>query len=439
MKIALLGYGAEARSAYNYYLRKFPDARFEVYDNSPVPKYEIPINVKFVGGVKDFYDIKADIIIRTPAISPAKVSSLGKITSVTTEFFESCQAPIIGVTGTKGKGTTCSLIAEILKSAGKKVWLVGNIGLPALDVLDQVQLEDIVVYELSSFQLWDLNKSPHIAVVLMIESEHLNVHTDKEEYIKAKCNIGKYQTEKDFIIFYKENKYTRQIVVHSLAQKIAYPDLHTAHTKGDYFWYGSTKLCSVENLKIPGIHNQENACAAITAVNHWTQEGEVIARGLSAFKGLPHRLKFLREVDGIKYYDDSYGTTPSSSIAAIKAFKAPKIIILGGSDKGANYEELANVIKQSNVRKVILIGNTTNTKFKTTATVIEAELKTEGYENIIPLVRPGGPSMSEVTRAAHHAAQNGDVVILSTACASFDMFKNVTDRGNQFIAAVEAL
>lgn len=202
MKIALLGYGLEAQSAYNYYANLHPDAEFVIYDNAASPKMELPKGSTFHGGMTDFHDIDADIVVRTPAISPDKVSTRGVVTSVTKEFFDVCQRPIIGVTGTKGKGTTCSLIAAILKEAGIKTWLVGNIGLPSLDMIKEINeaKEGVVIYELSSFQLWDMTKSPQVAVLLMIEPEHLDVHKDFAEYVNAKSNLVRHQTARKKLV-----------------------------------------------------------------------------------------------------------------------------------------------------------------------------------------------------------------------------------------------
>ena len=197
MNIAILGYGVEGESAYRYYRAKYPDAIFTAYDNKPEPKNPLPSDVRFVGNREDFKGITADIAIKTPPIAPWNVGVTGTVTSITREFIKNCPAPIIGVTGTKGKGTTASLIRSILDAAGKKTWLVGNIGIGALDVLDQIQSEDIVVYELSSFQLWDCDVSPHVAVVLGIEPEHLDVHRDFDDYVRAKANIGRHQSNKD--------------------------------------------------------------------------------------------------------------------------------------------------------------------------------------------------------------------------------------------------
>lgn len=429
MKIAILGYGVEGASVYDYYHTQFPDARFVIYDNKQEPKNKLPPGVEFVGGVKDFKGITADLAVKTPAIAPWLVGVTGEVTTMTREFMKRCPAPIIGVTGSKGKGTTASLIKSILDAAGKKTWLVGNIGVGAFDVLDQIATDDIVVYELSSFQLWDADVSPHIAVVLGIEPEHLDVHRDMDDYVSAKANIARHQTANDIVIYNASNEYAASIATQSAAQKIAYPHDQYAHIQGQSFYYGEQELCPINTVKIPGAHNLENACAAIAAVWPWVQDGVVIAQGLGAFTGLPHRLKFVRETNGISYYDDSIGTTPGSAIAALHAFAEPKVMILGGSDKGSTYEHLAAEMAKSNVRHTFLIGSE--------APKIQAAIEATGvsdFTNLGTLV-----TMGEVVGAAQAAAKPGDVVILSPACASFDMFRNYADRGDQFIAAVNDL
>lgn len=429
MKIAILGYGVEGESVYKYYHKKYPEAEFVAYDNNREPKNALPEGVAFVGGVQDFKGISADIAVKTPAIAPWLVDVTGELTTMTREFMKVCPAPVIGVTGTKGKGTTSSLIASILNAAGKKTWLVGNIGVGAFDILEQIKPEDIVVYELSSFQLWDLDVSPHVAVVLGIEPEHLDVHEDFDDYIGAKANIAKHQSVDDHVIFFHRNTYAESIANVSNGVKTGYPRDVGAHVHDGDFYYGDQKLCPVSTLQLPGVHNQENACAAIEACWFWVQDKDMIAKGLGDFSGLPHRLKFVREVDGVSYYDDSIATTPGSAIAALAAFEQPKVIILGGSYKGATYDDLADAIARSSVRKVVLIGEE--------APKIEASLVSRGfseYDNLGASV-----TMADIVARARSFAQDGDVVILSPSCASFDMFKSYSDRGDQFIAAVQSL
>ena len=414
MKIVIAGFGVEGQSNLRYFREKFPEADFLVADEREKID-NLPENVAYQTGFSGLED--ADLIVRSPSLPPKKIKTSGQIWSATNEFFANCTATIIGVTGTKGKGTTCSFISSILRAAGKTVHLVGNIGVPALDILSKIEKNDIVVYELSSFQLWDLQKSPHVAVVLMIEPDHLNVHADFNDYLAAKANIAKFQTADDYVVYNSQNEFSSSIADTSLAQKKEYP------------FVLSDDITSA--IHLPGKHNIDNACAAIAAVKSILPNvsDDEIKKGLSEFTGLPHRLKFVAEKYGVKYYDDSISTTPGSAIAALKAFAEPKILILGGSDKGADYSELAKEIARQNMRLIIINGANSDE--------IREVLREEKIDcEIIQLNMAG---MKEVAKLAKNKAQSGDVVILSPAAASFDMFKSYSDRGEQFVAAVEEL
>ncbi len=426
MNVAIAGYGIEGKANYTYFSKRghnvtILDERDQVDD--------LPMNASVVLGKNALTELsRFDMIVRTPSLSPHKLQGAKKIWSGTNEFFKECPALIIGVTGSKGKGTTVSLIASILRAVGKTVHIVGNIGAPALEVLNQIQSSDVVVYELSSFQLWDIETSPHIAVLLMIEPDHLDVHTDFKEYLIAKSNIAHFQTKNDLLIYNAANEYSRAVGEDSVANTIPFPSRQGAHVQDGFFWYGAQKICSVDTLKLPGVHNQDNACAAIDVAWEFTQYSDGIEKGLSSFFGLSHRLKLVREVNGVRYYDDSIATTPGSAIAAINAFNEPKILILGGSSKGSEYDELAKVIASHNVKKTLVIGSE--------APKIEAAL----HEQAVSFVSLGSEvTMQKVVAKANEIADAGDAVILSPACASFGMFKNYNDRGDQFIAAVEAL
>ena len=411
MKIVIAGFGVEGQSNLRYFREKFPEADFLVADEREKVD-NLPENVAYQMGFSGLEN--ADLIVRSPSLPPKKIKTSGRIWSATNEFFANCPATIIGVTGTKGKGTTCSFISSILRAAGKTVHLVGNIGVPALDILPKIEKNDIVVYELSSFQLWDLQKSPHVAVVLMIEPDHLNVHADFNDYLAAKANITKSQTADDYVVYNSQNEFSSSIADASLAQKKEYP------------FALSDDIISA--IRLPGKHNVDNACAAIAAVKSILPNvsDDEIKKGLSEFTGLPHRLKFVAEKYGVKYYDDS---TPGSAIAALKAFVEPKILILGGSDKGADYSELAKEIARQNVRLIIING--------ANADEIREVLREEEIDcEIVQLDMAG---MKEVAKLAKNKAQSGDVVILSPAAASFDMFKSYSDRGEQFVATVEEL
>jgi len=436
MKIAIAGYGVEGQENYEYWSAD-PNNEVTIVDERLDAPYPHGAATMLGPGVFQRLD-GFDIVVRTAGLAPYKIATSGKVWSGTNEFFAKCPAPIIGVTGSKGKGTTSSLIAEILKAAGKKVWLVGNIGLPALSVLSQVQPDDIVVYELSSFQLWDIEKSPHVAVVLFIEQEHLDVHRSMEEYVEAKGNIARYQTANDVLIFNDRNEYAQLISRYSAAQKVGYPT-QGAHiqTYDEVFCYGDQVLCSVWELRIPGEHNQVNAVAAIDAVWSYIGDradvGEIVKAGLNAFTGLPHRLAYVATVNDVAYYDDSIATTPSSAVAALKAFWGkPRVIILGGSYKGSDFSSLGQELVEQQAKgqtiRAILIGDE--------AQRIAAACDAAGFKDYEILQNA---TAELFTKRAAELAQPGGVVLLSPAAASFGLFKNYADRGDKFIAAVTAL
>jgi UDP-N-acetylmuramoylalanine--D-glutamate ligase len=284
--------------------------------------------------------------------------------------------------------------------------------------------------ELSSFQLINLKSSPHIAACLMVVPEHLDWHADEIEYQQAKAQLFTHQTAEDLAIYYAENAVSKEIASHGDGQKIPYYASPGAVVDNDVIRIGETDICRVDELKLLGAHNWQNVCAAVTIVWHAnadTQNVEAMRSVLTTFSGLEYRLELIRELDGVKYYNDSFGTTPETAIVAMQAFDQPKLIILGGSDKGATYQELAKAVAGGNVRAALLIGEQ--------ADRIKAALDDVGFT----AYTPGGQSMSDIVTTARGLAQPGDVVLLSTACASFDMFQNYKDRGRQFTEAVQAL
>ena len=441
MKIAIAGYGLEGKQNYKYFNK--PGNDLTIVDERE--DIDIPSDAKYITGDGVYDDMSQfDMVIRTAGLSPLKIKKAKLVWSATNEFFAKCKAPIIGVTGTKGKGTTSSFITSILRSSGKKVHLVGNIGVPALSVLPDIRSEDFVVYEMSSFQLWDIKYSPHIAVVLMIEPDHLDVHTDFEDYIKAKSNIRRWQNLNDICIYHPSNPFSQKIASVTLAtidqttkgdylnniHRYGIKDDGLVYIKDDFFYTNDRKICPISCVKLPGKHNLENACAAMSAVLELKLDisDNQFAEGLRSFTGLPHRLKYVSEINNVKFYDDSISTTPGSAIAAIKSFTSPKVLILGGSYKGGDFTDLVKEIKKSNIRQIILMGDEANR--------IEQFLKDAG---IVKSVNVERSSMFESVSNAAAAASPGDVVILSPACASFGMFKNYQDRGEKFINAVDLL
>lgn len=432
MQIAILGYGSQGHAAYEYW--NAPGNHITICDHNR--SIDLPNGVGIQLGDNSLANLgHFDLIIRSPIIHPNDIVAanspeiLQKVTTVTNEFMRVCPTKnIIGVTGTKGKGTTATLITKMLEAAGKRVHLGGNIGTPPLELLkNNITETDWVVLELANFQLIDLLASPPIAVCLMVTEEHLNWHKNMDEYVTSKQQMFKWQKPEDIAIYYSENELSKKIASVSGGQKTPYMQGPGALVKDNVVTIDSRPICNTSELKLLGKHNWQNACAAVTAVWPITKDVAAIAGVLKSFKGLEHRLELVREFKGVRYYDDSFGTTPETAIVAIEAFDQPKIVILGGSDKGASYEELAKVVKQNDIRQVLTIGDTGPT--------IEQVLRENGFNN----VTAGGTTMRQIVTNAARAAKPSDVVLLSTACASFGMFKDYKDRGEQFKQAVLTL
>lgn len=415
-----------------------------------------------------------DLVVRSPGVRLQTIEqALGthkvEITSQTKLFFDLCSAKIIGVTGTKGKGTTSSLIYEMLKSSGLNVYLGGNIGKPPLEFLDTLSAHHVVVLELSSFQLIDLQKSPHIAVMLMTTSEHLDYHKDVYEYIDAKRNMLRYQTASDYAIVNRDYPASNESDIYSQGKVYYISRERDAVEQGCYVkdnavWVrrdkGDTgdpsassgqaqaeKIVDTSEILLPGKHNLENVCAAVMAAILAGVSKENIASVLKTFKGLEHRLELVGEVNGVRYYDDSFSTTPETAIAAIQAFQQPEILILGGSSKGSDFSELGRVIyKAKNIRAIIGIGAEWE-RIKERIQLVYSSSEERSDESrsssrqarTIPLMIEDAENMKQVVVAASRVAQKGDVVLLSPACASFGMFTNYKERGEQFKKEVESL
>ncbi len=421
MKIAILGNGKEGQAVKEYFEARGDECEvFSDFKDEDVKGFELE---------------NYDLVMRSPSVRPQ-----GDWSSSTKYFLENCPARVIGVTGTKGKGTTCSLIKSVFEAMGRKVWLVGNIGVPAISVLDEVEASDVVVYEMSSFQLWDAYRSPSVAVVVGIEPDHLNVHTDFDEYVDAKSNIVKWQSEGDVCVYYKDNEKSVAIAEQSPAEeKLAYPVGELIETVADSEQEKNELLdklkTALSSLSIVGRHNMENAQAALLAVGGYlgidikellNEHLEEICQGFKEFKGLPHRLQLIRELDDVKYYDDNFATNVASTKVAIEAFNVPMVMIVGGRDKTdyADLSELNELLSKNDlIKKVVMIGES------------GAELvKRYGEEKYVL-----AESLKEAVKKAREFAQAGEVVLMSPAAASFDMFENVYDRGAQFVELVKAL
>lgn len=443
-KIAVLGFGLEGKDLCSYLLQQKAqitvfDEKNDFSDDEDYLKFKkegIVFNLGpkiFKNGLNNF-----EIIFRSPSfrcLSPMIVEAQEKgaiISSATKLFFNLCSGKIIGVTGTKGKGTTSTLIYEILKNAGKKVFLAGNVGLPMLSFLPKIDKDTWIILELSSFQLQDLDKSPHIAVVLFITSEHLDYHFNQKEYIEAKANLIKYQNKDNFAVLNADDLVSSSFAGLTKAQVFYYSrqkEINGAYVKDKEIYLFENKLGPTNKLQILGQHNWDNICAASTAAFLVGIKLEVIKKTIFNFRGLEHRLEFVRSFQEIDFYNDSFSTTPETTIAAIDSFQRPIVLIAGGSEKGSDYKLLGQKIANSSVKTLILIG--------LTAEKIKKAVLAANFRNKI-IFRPS-KKMEEIVNLAFKEAKSGDVVLLSPACASFDLFKNYKQRGIQFKENVKAL
>jgi len=473
-KIAILGLGIENLALVKYLLKHKIKAEITVCDKREDVRAKIQntgLRVKLVcpagrpattntgaGMTKVSWQLgksynknldKSDILFRSPGWpvkSPRPPLIKGALTSPMKLFFELCPSKnIIGVTGTKGKGTTASLIYEILKTAGKRVWLGGNIGVAPFEFLDKIKKNDWVVLELSSFQLEDMTVSPRIAVITNLYPEHLapadpnnpNFHKTVDDYWQAKMNIARWQKKDDYSIL----NYELRIKNYGLKSKTIY--------------FKKSDLPS----KLVGEHNKENIAAAAAVAKIAGVKNEVIKKAVAGFNGLEHRLELAREHKGIKYYDDSFATTPESTMIALKSFsqsavissvsekslkggnkkykgflpavemtKKPIILLLGGADKRSDFSGLAKEVKK-HVKYVVLLNGDSTPRIK--KELLKAGFKADDMKL--------ADNIKEAVKFAKAKAAPGNVVLLSTACASFGMFKNYKERGNLFKAQIKLL
>lgn len=460
-KIAVLGLSTEGLASVKYLLTK--GASLTIYDQKTEKDYSSDLlnflkikKINLILGNKYLQSLtNNDLIVRTPGFplwnrEIQKACDAGvEITSQTKIFFDLCPGKIIGVTGTKGKGTTATLIYKLIRISNKDVFLGGNIGTPPLSFLEKVKKTSWVVLELSSFQLADLDKSPHVAVILNITSDHLysasvdspNYHLSHEEYLRAKKNIVCHQKQSDYVIINRDYDSSCSFREYTPAKKWLFSKEKVVSfgsfvkNKKIYLAYGTRPyfICNISAVKLRGVHNLENITAAITAAHLAGVKIHKMKKALSTFKGLEHRLELVRIHQGIKFYNDSFSTTPETTIAALRSFGEPIILICGGSEKGSDYSQLGMEILMGNVKKIILIGQTAP---KIKQLIYKAA---KSRKRSIPKIIDGFKTMTEIVKQAYSAASAGDVVLLSPACASFDMFKNYKERGLLFKQAVKNL
>lgn len=406
-------------------------------------------NVEYVLGHHRMEDFsKVDMVIKNPAAQWSdKHIKFALENKVPVEmdsslFFKLCKNKIIGVTGTKGKTTTATLVYEILKTAGKNVVKIGVGQVSVLDKLLLLKKDSVVVFELSSWRLSALGRaklSPHIAVFKNIMPDHLNYYGTMEKYFQDKKYIFTNQKPKDWLVINYDDEILREATHESASQliKFSYEPLKKSRSifiedDGIYLNNGIDvkKLVSIKDIVIPGRHNLSNVMAAIGAVYAYGLSSLEIKKALPLLKGVPHRLEFVRELRGVKYYNDTAATIPDAAISALSAFEKPIILIAGGTDKNLDFTEFAKEILEKAKDLVLLSGNATEKLLNKLAKIASPEF--------IDKIEVVG-SMEEATLLAQKKAQAEDVIVLSPGAASFGLFANEFDRGDKFKEAVKKL
>ncbi len=448
-KIAILGLGISGLALAKFFDRRGirvvgcdRDKKPEHLDQFRKFNLELRLGPEYLLGLEDF-----DIIFVSPGV-PKDLPEIRRarnrgveISSEIQLFFKICPCDIVGITGTNGKSTTTTLVGEFLKTLAtsgrkSKVLIGGNIEETVIDKLDELDNDSLVVLELSSFQLEDLKQSPHIAVFLNITPDHLDRHESFESYLQAKCNIFRHQKNNDFLILNFDDpqltplrgKAPGNLIGFSCQQELK----EGAFLLGDKLqvrWKDKTwPVVSVSDLLLPGQHNISNVLASIMVATLLEVPLNSIREILLKFKGLEHRIEFVDEIDGVKYYNDSKATTPHSTIAALRSFQNSIILIAGGYDKQVSFQELAKEIVKSQIHALILLGETADKIERAVLEVAKDKIK------ILKV-----PSLKEAVKLASQISTPSDIVLFSPACASFDMFKNFKQRGKIFKDLIKAL
>lgn len=388
------------------------------------------LGAKFVLGEDYLKNIPegTEMIFKTPGLRvdvPELVEAKNKGINVTSEmelFFDLCPCDIIAVTGSDGKTTTTTLIGEMLKAEGYTCHIGGNIGKPLVAELENMKESDKAILELSSFQLFSMKKSPKVAVVTNVTPNHLDWHRDFEEYIESKKNIMKYQTEEDVLVTNSANDITNKIGAEAMGESRSFSSQGEAlvHLEDGCIFYGDDMIIRTADIKIPGKHNVENYMAAIAATRDYVKKATVenVAKN---FGGVAHRIELVRELDGVRYYNDSIASSPARTTAGLKSFEQKVILIAGGYDKKIPFDEFGETVN-TYVKKLVLVGVTSDK--------IEAAVKSAKNYDGLPIFRE--TEFEAAVKTARDCAEKGDIVILSPACASFDLFDNFEVRGNTF-------
>lgn len=441
-KIAIIGIGVSNIPLLDYFHQN--NAKVTIFDRKTLDKLDNKVvekisnyNIDYSLGENYLSKLSGfDIIFRSPSCRPDTKELLEEtkhgaiITSEIEMLIKLCPGTVIGITGSDGKTTTTSLTYAILKEKGYDCYLGGNIGIPLFTKLNEMTPESIVVLELSSFQLMNMEISPNISVITNISPNHLDIHKSYEEYIDCKKNIFTHQSSDGIVILNADNEITNKMKSEANGKVIMFSSKQRLDN-GVIYDNKTIKSCEdglrrhvidVKNVKLRGIHNYENICAAIAATSSLVDIDTQI-KAITKFAGVEHRLEFIREINGVKWYNDSIGTSPSRTIAGLNSFDEKIVLIAGGYDKHLDYTPIAKPIVE-NVSALILVGATTEKIYE----AVTKELKAQNKD--MPIVKC--TTLEETISIANKIAKPGEVVLFSPASASFDMFKNFAERGDLF-------
>ena len=438
-KIAVLGLGVSNRPLVRLLLEFGCDV--VGCDRTPREKLDAEVleleaaGCKLHVGESYLEGVEADVLFRTPGMHPgnpaieALRSRGAEVTSEMEVFFEVCPCTLLAVTGSDGKTTTTTLVSEMLKAAGKNVWLGGNIGTPLLPLVREMRPEDFAVVELSSFQLMDMTRSPSRAIVTNLAPNHLDIHKDMDEYVESKKNIFRYQDESGLLILNADNAITAGFRGNGITRFFSRQGEGHVCLKNGVICRGGEEVLHVSDILIPGVHNIENYMAAIAMVEGLVDD-DTIRHVARTFGGVEHRIELVRIKDGVKFYNDSIASSPSRTIAGLRSFDQKVILIAGGYDKHIPYDVLGPEIC-AHVKKLFLGGATGRLIQKAVENCPEYTPET------LEIVDCG--TFERAVRAAAAGAEAGDVVLMSPASAAFDQFKNFMVRGEFYKKLIKEL
>ncbi|MEK4030283.1 UDP-N-acetylmuramoyl-L-alanine--D-glutamate ligase [Pseudobacillus sp. FSL P4-0506] len=406
-------------------------------NENPEAQHLLEQGIKVICGSHpiELLDEGFEIIVKNPGIpyhNPLVAGAAERGIPVLTEIelaYLISEAPFIGITGTNGKTTTTTLIYEMFKADKKSAVLAGNIGQVASEVVQEAQPKDHVIIELSSFQLLGIDKfRPHIAVITNLYEAHLDYHGTKEEYAQAKLNITKNQTENDFLIVNADQEHLLQLTEKTEAALVPFSTKELKATgacvQDKYIVFRGERIIALAEVALPGAHNLENILAAVSAAKLAGVTNEAIKEVLTTFSGVRHRTQFVREWNGRKFYNDSKATNTLATKSALAAFDQPIVLLAGGLDRGNGFDDLIPYMK--NVKALITFGETAGKLSETAERAgVEKVVKTE--------------NMQQAVQAAYESSAEGDIILLSPACASWDQYKTFEQRGDIFIEAVHTL